>query len=264
MTGLDAKKQTAEVKDVLDLARCNAADIKALNEIVMAISSKMNIPVSVSPHVALGSPSPPPPSPISNRGGGNGEGDDNAILWRNGIAEKQKRRKKWEVFEANMKEKVASGHQETLNQTEMGFKTVSKLLLIQGAQESLLRGEGNLYSVRDKPMPEAMVELWRGLTGLDAKKQTAEVKDVLDLARCNVVEMKTLNEIVTAISSKMNITVLFSPHVAPGSPSRHHLHLHLHLHIHLHRSLIVEEVMAEEVMVVTVISDSSKVDFSFL
>ena len=60
---------------------------------------------------------------------------------------------------------------------------MSKLWLIQAAIDSLLRGGGNLYSVRDKPMPEAMVELWRGMTGLDAKKQTTEVKDVLDLAR---------------------------------------------------------------------------------
>ncbi|KAI8029475.1 hypothetical protein LOK49_LG01G01679 [Camellia lanceoleosa] len=93
-----------------------------------------------------------------------------------------------------MKEKVASGHQETLNQSEIGFKIVSKLLLIQGALDLLLRGRGNLYSVRDKPMPESMAELRRGMIGLDVKKQTAEVKDVLDLARCNAAEIKTLKE----------------------------------------------------------------------
>ncbi|KAL7254262.1 hypothetical protein ACSBR1_008625 [Camellia fascicularis] len=90
-------------------------------------------------------------------------------------------------FWANMKEKVVSGHQKTLNQSEMGFEIVSKLLLIQGALDSLLRGGENLYSIRNKHMPEAMAELWRGMTGLDAKKQTAEVKDVLDLARRNAV-----------------------------------------------------------------------------
>ncbi|KAI8032153.1 hypothetical protein LOK49_LG01G01668 [Camellia lanceoleosa] len=76
MTGLDAKKQTAEVKDMLDLARSNAAETKTLNEIATTISSKMNIVVPVSPHVAPGSPSPPPPRPppISNRGEGNGGG----------------------------------------------------------------------------------------------------------------------------------------------------------------------------------------------
>ncbi|KAI8029480.1 hypothetical protein LOK49_LG01G01672 [Camellia lanceoleosa] len=100
-----------------------------------------------------------------------------------------------------------------------GFETVSKLSLIQGTLDSLLRGGGNLYSIQDKPMPEAMVELWRGMTGLDAKKQTAEMKDGLDLARCNTAETKTLNEIVTAISIKMNIPVPFFPHVTPGSPS---------------------------------------------
>ncbi|KAI8031103.1 hypothetical protein LOK49_LG01G01654 [Camellia lanceoleosa] len=117
-----------------------------------------------------------------------------------------------------MKEMVASGHQETLNQSEMGFEIVSKLLLIQGALDSLLRG-GNLYSVQDKPMPKAVAKLWRGMIGLDAKKQTAEVKDVLDLVRRNAVEIKTLKEMVSAISSKMNISVPVSPHVAPGSPS---------------------------------------------
>ncbi|GMP24803.1 hypothetical protein CsSME_00001950 [Camellia sinensis var. sinensis] len=118
-----------------------------------------------------------------------------------------------------MKEMVALGYQETLNQSEMGFEIVSKILLIQGALDSLLRGEGNLYSVQDKPMPKAMVELWRGMIGLDVKKQTAEVKDVLDLVRRNAAEIKTLKEMVTAISSKMNISVPVSPHVAPGSPS---------------------------------------------
>ncbi|KAI8031358.1 hypothetical protein LOK49_LG01G01681 [Camellia lanceoleosa] len=118
-----------------------------------------------------------------------------------------------------MKEKVASGYQKTLDQSEMGFKIVSKLLLNQDALNSLLRGGGNLYSVREKPMPEAMAELWRGMTGHDAKTQTAEVKDVLDLARCNPAEIKTLKEMVTTISSKMNIPVPVSPHVALGSPS---------------------------------------------
>ncbi|KAL7254263.1 hypothetical protein ACSBR1_008626 [Camellia fascicularis] len=154
-----------------------------------------------------------------------------------------------------MKEKVASRYQETLNQSEMGFEIVSKLLLNQDTLDLLLRGGGNLYSVRDKPMPEAMAELWRGMTGLDAKKQTVEVKDVLDLARHNAVEIKTLKKMVMTISSKMNILV-------PVSPMLHLVH-HRHLHLHLHRSLMVEEVMAEEVAVVTVISDSSKVDFSF-
>ncbi|KAI7978808.1 hypothetical protein LOK49_Contig765G00001 [Camellia lanceoleosa] len=112
MTGLDAKKQTAEVKDVLDLTGCNAAKMKTLNEIITAISIKMNIHVPVSLHFTLGSPSPPPPPPISNRGGGH-----------------------------------------------------------QGTLDSLFRGGGNLYSVRDKPMPEAMVKLWRGMIGLDAKKK---------------------------------------------------------------------------------------------
>ncbi|KAI8030566.1 hypothetical protein LOK49_LG01G01655 [Camellia lanceoleosa] len=169
MTGLDAKKQTAEVKAMLDLAKCNAAEIKTLNEIVTAISSKMNIPVPVSPHVAPGSPSPPPPRPppISNRGEGNGGGGNGG----------------------------------------------------NGALDSLLRGGGNLYSVRDKPMPEAIIELRRGMIGLDAKKQTTEMKDMLDLARCNAAKMKTLKEIVTAISIKMNIPVPVSPHVAHGSPS---------------------------------------------
>ncbi|KAL7229945.1 hypothetical protein ACSBR2_008484 [Camellia fascicularis] len=101
----------------------------------------------------------------------------------------------------------------------MGFEIVSKLLLIQGTLDSLLRGGENLYSVRDKPMLEAMAELWRGVTGLDAKKQTAEVKDGLDLARRITAEIKTLKEMVTVISSKMNIPVLVSPHVAPSSPS---------------------------------------------
>ncbi|GMP24820.1 hypothetical protein CsSME_00001962 [Camellia sinensis var. sinensis] len=118
-----------------------------------------------------------------------------------------------------MKEMVPSGHQETLNQSEMGFEIVSKLLLIQGALDSLLRGGENLYSVQDKPMPKAMAELWRGMIGLDAKKQTVEVKDVLDLVRRNAAEIKTLKEMVTAISSKMNISVPISSHVAPGSPS---------------------------------------------
>ncbi|CAL5364538.1 unnamed protein product [Camellia sinensis] len=76
----------------------------------------------------------------------------------NGVLEKQKRRKECEVFEANMKENVTSGHQETLNQLEMV------------ALVSLLTGGGNLYSVWDKPMPEAIVELWRVMTGLDVKK----------------------------------------------------------------------------------------------
>ncbi|CAL5323170.1 unnamed protein product [Camellia sinensis] len=137
----------------------------------------------------------------------------------NGMAENQKRRKELEVFAANMKEKMASGHQETLNQLKMGFETVSKLLLIQGSIDSLLRSGGNLYSVQNKPMPEAMAELWRGMTRLDTKKQTTEVKDVLDLEKRNVAEIKTQNEIVTAISSKMNILVSVSPHVAPSSPS---------------------------------------------
>ncbi|CAL5429412.1 unnamed protein product [Camellia sinensis] len=52
-----------------------------------------------------------------------------------------KRGKEWEVFEANKKkEKVASEHQETLNQPEIGIKTLSKLLLIQGVLDPLLKG----------------------------------------------------------------------------------------------------------------------------
>ena len=64
------------MKDVLDLARGNAAEIKTLKEMVTAISSKMNIPVPVSPQVAPDSPlpSPPLPPPICNGGGGNGKG----------------------------------------------------------------------------------------------------------------------------------------------------------------------------------------------
>ncbi|CAL5355664.1 unnamed protein product [Camellia sinensis] len=50
-----------------------------------------------------------------------------------------KRGKEWEVFEANKKEKVASEHQETLNQPEIGIKTLSKLLLIQGVLDPLLK-----------------------------------------------------------------------------------------------------------------------------
>ncbi|KAL7229950.1 hypothetical protein ACSBR2_008488 [Camellia fascicularis] len=66
---------------------------------VMAISSKMNIPVPVSPHVALGSPSPPPPPPppppICNGGGVIGVpvlSDKMMMLFygENGMAEKQK------------------------------------------------------------------------------------------------------------------------------------------------------------------------------
>ncbi|GMP24804.1 hypothetical protein CsSME_00001951 [Camellia sinensis var. sinensis] len=127
MTGLDAKKQTAKVKDVLDLLRGNAAKIKTLKEMVTAISSKMNIPVPVSSQVAPDSPLPPPPlpPPICNGGGVVGVpvlSDKMTMLFygENGMSEKHKRRKEWEVFEANMKEKVASGHQETLNQLEMG------------------------------------------------------------------------------------------------------------------------------------------------
>ncbi|KAL7229948.1 hypothetical protein ACSBR2_008486 [Camellia fascicularis] len=78
MTGLNAKKQTVEVKGVLDLVRRNAAEVKTLKEMVTAISSKMNILVPVSTDVALGSPSPPPPPPpppsICNGGGGNSRG----------------------------------------------------------------------------------------------------------------------------------------------------------------------------------------------
>ncbi|KAI8032906.1 hypothetical protein LOK49_LG01G01693 [Camellia lanceoleosa] len=76
MTGLDAKKQTAEVKDVLDLLRGNVAEIKTLKDMVTAISSKMNIPFPVASQVAPDSPLPPPPlpPPICNGGGGNGKG----------------------------------------------------------------------------------------------------------------------------------------------------------------------------------------------
>ncbi|KAI7978810.1 hypothetical protein LOK49_Contig765G00003 [Camellia lanceoleosa] len=122
--------------------------------------------------------------------------DDDAILWR-----------KWHGRETEAKEIMG------------GFEIVSKLLLIQGALDSLLRGGGNLYSVQNKPMTKAMAELWRGMIGLDAKKQTVEVNDVLDLVRHNSAEIKTLKEMVTAISSKMNMFVPVSPHVAPGSPS---------------------------------------------
>ncbi|KAI8032907.1 hypothetical protein LOK49_LG01G01692 [Camellia lanceoleosa] len=211
MTRLDAKRQTTEVKDMLDLARSNAAETKTLNEIVTAISSKMNIPVPVSPMLHLvhhrhhhldlhqsltvekvTAEEVMVVTVISDSSKLDFyfqcayvvEQDDNAIYEKNGMAEKQKRMKEWE-----------------------------------GALDSLLRGGGNLYSVRDKPMPEAIIELRRGMIGLDAKKQTTEVEDMLDLARCNAAEMKTLKEIVTAISIKMNIPVPVSPHVAHGSPS---------------------------------------------
>ncbi|KAI8029478.1 hypothetical protein LOK49_LG01G01670 [Camellia lanceoleosa] len=78
----------------------------------------------------------------------------------------------------------------------LGGRRVSKLLLIQGTLDSLLRGGGNLYSVRDKPMPKAIIELRRGMIGLDAKKQTAEVKDVLDLARCACIVRQDDNDIL--------------------------------------------------------------------
>ncbi|KAI8030565.1 hypothetical protein LOK49_LG01G01656 [Camellia lanceoleosa] len=207
---------------------------------ITAISSKMNIPVPVFPHVAPSSPSPPPPIPplppprleIGGGGGGGGEGEP-GVTWgktgtgifilvdmavtisfrvfilvvlhlaksnssfisavcffassaviplqsstiasgmglsrteykfppplrsvpvlsdkmtmlfygENDVSEKHKRRKECEVFEANIKEK--------------------------GAVDLLLRGGGNWYSVWDKPMPEAIAELWRVLTGLDVKK----------------------------------------------------------------------------------------------
>ena len=41
-------------------------------------------------------------------------------------------------------------------------------------------------------MPEAMGKLWRGMTELDAEKETTEMNDLLDLARCNAVEKKKL------------------------------------------------------------------------
>ncbi|CAL5323315.1 unnamed protein product [Camellia sinensis] len=153
MTGLDVKKQIAEVKNVLDLTRCNAVEIKTLKEMITAISSKMNIPVPVSPHVAPGSPSLPPPPPICNGGGGNGK-------------------EEWREFVFGLGQTHAKGYGRTL----------------------------------------------KGMTGLDAKKQTAEVKDVLDMLRGNAAEIKTLKEMVTAISSKMNILVTVSLQVAPDSP----------------------------------------------
>ncbi|CAL5367534.1 unnamed protein product [Camellia sinensis] len=56
------------MKDMLDLARGNAVEIKTLKEMITAISNKMNLHVPVSPQVALGSPSPPPPPPSCNGG----------------------------------------------------------------------------------------------------------------------------------------------------------------------------------------------------
>ncbi|CAL5367552.1 unnamed protein product [Camellia sinensis] len=167
MTGLDAKKQTAKVKDVLDLARCNAAEIKNTER-------DGNGHIKQNEHSCSNFPP--------------------CCTWFTIVTT-------------------------TSTSTDLCFEIVSKLLLIQGALDSLLRGGGNLYSVQDKPMPKAMAELWRGMIGLDAKKQTIEVKDVLDLVRCNAAEIKTLKEMVTAISSKMNISVPISSHVAPGSPS---------------------------------------------
>ncbi|KAI8032154.1 hypothetical protein LOK49_LG01G01669 [Camellia lanceoleosa] len=87
-----------------------------------------------------------------------------------------------------MKEKVASGHQETLNQSEMGFKIVSKLLLIQGTLDSFLRGGGNLYSIWDNPMQRQ----WPNFVGVWRLDLEAELKDVLDLARRNAAEIKNI------------------------------------------------------------------------
>ncbi|KAF5938781.1 hypothetical protein HYC85_023040 [Camellia sinensis] len=42
---------------------------------------------------------------------------------------------------------------------------------------------GNMYLVRDKHVLEAITELLKGMTGLDAKKQVAEVTDILEVVK---------------------------------------------------------------------------------
>ncbi|KAI7994614.1 hypothetical protein LOK49_LG11G02019 [Camellia lanceoleosa] len=42
---------------------------------------------------------------------------------------------------------------------------------------------GNMYLVRDKHVIEAIIELLKGMTGLDAKKQAVEVTDILEVVK---------------------------------------------------------------------------------
>ncbi|KAI8029479.1 hypothetical protein LOK49_LG01G01673 [Camellia lanceoleosa] len=124
-----------------------------------------------------------------------------------------------------MKEKMASEHQETLNQSEMAHPGLASLE-IRTLKEMItaISSKMNItvpvspHVAPGSPSPPPPICMEEGMTGLDAKKQTAEVKDVLDLLRGNAAEIKTLKEMVTAISNKMNIPVRVSPQVAPDSP----------------------------------------------
>ncbi|THF94004.1 hypothetical protein TEA_020413 [Camellia sinensis var. sinensis] len=40
-----------------------------------------------------------------------------------------------------------------------------------------------MYSVRDKHVPQAITGLWKGMTGLDAKKQAIEITDILEVVK---------------------------------------------------------------------------------